>query len=204
MRADFSLAVSQRPKRRSRRDCPFFLRKPTIPLNRLVASIALFVVAMIAMTTAHAQTASDSTTMAVQVPGLVSINATNDLVRIDHSQTNANQSFDWQDWQVTCNNRLGAIVTFETDQAFTHTTNPTSKRDARLLLVPGGAQGWRITRNLDRTNYQRGDEVAVVSAESNSPRAGQFRLRVSYIEEDFNDTLLGIYELTVTGTIVAK
>jgi hypothetical protein len=166
--------------------------------------MAGFVVAMTAMTTTHAQTASDSTTMVVQVPGLVSINATNNLVEIDHSLNNANQWFDWQYWQVSCNNQRGAIVTFETDQAFTHTTDATSKRDARMILVRAGAPGWRITRTLATTDYQRGDEVAVVSAESNSAGDGEFRIRMAYLEEDFNDTLLGFYELTVIGTIVPK
>ncbi len=166
--------------------------------------MAGFVIAMSAMTTTHAQTASDSTTMVVQVPGLVSINATNNLVEINHSLNNANQWFDWQYWQVTCNNQRGAIVTFETDQAFTHTTEATSKRDARLILVRAGAPGWRITRTSATTDYQAGDEVAVVSAESNSPGDGEFRMRVAYLEEDFNDTFWGVYELTVTGTIVPK
>ena len=183
---------------------PFVLGPADRNLNRAFASTVGFVLAATAMTTAHAQTTSDSTTMVVRVPGLVSINARNDLVEIDHSLNNANQWFDWQYWQVSCNNQGGAIVTFETDQAFTHTTVATSKRDARMILARAGAPGWRITRTLGNTDYQGDDEVAVVSAESNSAGDGEFRLRVAYLEEDFNDTLLGVYELTVTGTIVPK
>ena len=153
---------------------------------------------------ARAQTANESSLMTVRVEGGLSINAVESLAEISHNETNGLQWFPWQFWDVTCNNDQGAVVTLETDQAFTHTLTSTSKRNAALIFLPAGAPGWRITNLISITDYAAGNEVARVSSESDAAGNGRFRLRVVYLEEDFNDTLNGAYELTVTGTIVPK
>ena len=146
----------------------------------------------------------------VRVPGLVAINASSDLVSIEHDQTDSNQALDWQSWQVVCNNTGGATVTFETDQPFTHTMHGDIRRDAFLFLSNANSGGlfrrnaWQITRFADQTDYKNGDQVASVSAEVNRANDGTFNLRVVFLEEQFADTVAGSYELTVTGTIVPK
>jgi hypothetical protein len=143
-------------------------------------------------------------TLRIRVPGLLSINASNHFEQIIHDETDGNQRFDWQYWQVVCNNAAGAVLTFETDQVFTHTTNPAFKRDVRLRLRKSGAPRWTITTGTDQTDYAGGDEVAVVEAETNRAADGEFRLRVTFLEEQFVNTLSGDYDMTITGTIVPK
>lgn len=140
----------------------------------------------------------------VRVPGLVSINASNHFEQIIHDQSDGNQTFDWQAWQVVCNNAKGAFLTFETDQAFTNTTNPSIKRDVALLLEKVSGDKWKVHTATDQTDYAGGDEVALVEARTNKATDGEFRLRVTFLEELFVNTLAGDYDMTITGTIIPK
>ena len=140
----------------------------------------------------------------IRVPGLLAINASNHFEQIIHDETDADQTFDWQFWQVVCNNSKGAVLTFETNQAFTHTTNPAIKRDVALLLEKVDGKKWKITTATDQTDYAGGDEVAIVEADTKKAADGEFRLRVTFLEESFVNTLAGDYDMTITGTIVPK
>ena len=162
--------------------------------------VTAIVVACLSCASAHAQ----DQTFRIRVPGVVSINASNHFEQIIHDETDGNQTFDWQYWQVACNNAAGAVLTFQTDQVFTHTANPAFKRDVRLRLRKNGAPRWTVTQNRDETDYAGGDEVAVVEAETNRASDGEFRLRVIFLEEQFANTLAGDYDMTITGTIVPK
>ena len=168
--------------------------------NAATYSVAIFV-ACLSCASAQAQ---DAQPFRIRVPGLLAINASNHFEQIIHDETDGNQRFDWQEWQVVCNNPAGAVLTFETDQAFTHTTSPSFKRDVRLRLRKVRAPRWTITTNVDTSDYAGGDEVAHVEAETNRAADGEFRLRVIFREELFVNTLAGDYDLTVTGTIVPK
>ncbi|MEZ6090743.1 MAG: hypothetical protein R3C05_22525 [Pirellulaceae bacterium] len=175
--------------------------------TRRVPSLACFASLIACVAVAADQ---DQQRYRVRVPGLVAINATSNSVSIEHDQTDSNQAFDWQSWQVVCNNTGGATVTFETDQAFTHTMQSDIRRDAFLFLSTASGGGlfrrsdWQITRFADQTDYKNGDQTATVSAEVDRARDGTFNLRVVFLEEQFADTVAGVYELTVTGTIVPK
>lgn len=192
---------------RNSRWCPFkgygqgaFVLNSRLTIGAAIYGTAIFV-ACLGCGSLQAQ---QDETYRIRVPGLVSINASNHFEQIIHDETDANQRFDWQHWQVVCNNPVGAVLTFETDQAFTHTTNPSFKRDVRLRLRKNGAPRWTITQGQDQTDYAGGDEIAVVEAETNRASDGAFRLRVIFLEELFVNTLAGDYDLTVTGTIVPK
>ncbi|QDV68504.1 hypothetical protein Poly24_22130 [Rosistilla carotiformis] len=172
-------------------------------------SVAAIVLAM-QLTTVDAEDAQDQQHYRMRVPGVVAINATNSLAHKIHDLTDANQIIDWQPWQVVCNSPAGAIATFETTQAFTHTTKPTVKRNAWLFLsratgsffFPNDA--WQVTLAADETNYAAGDGVALVRAEVSAVKTANLHLRVVFLEENFADTIAGDYELTVIGTITPK
>jgi|CXWL01.1.fsa_nt_gi hypothetical protein len=140
----------------------------------------------------------------IRVPDMVAINASSQFEQIIHDQTDGNQTFAWQDWQAVCNDSDGAVLTFQTDQVFTNTTDPSYKRDVRLRLRKNGAPRWTVTQNQDTTDYAGGDEVAIVQAETNRASDGAFQLRVIFLEEQFVNTLAGDYDVTVTGTIAPK
>lgn len=152
----------------------------------------------------------DTERFRILVPGSVAINATNDLTQILHDETDNLQYFSWQPWQVVCNSSNGATMTMKTDQAFTHTTNPTSKRNALLWLVGDTGTSntdpdrWRITKAFGSTDYANGVEIATVAAEANKANDAEFLLQVAFVEESFSDTLEGDYECTVVGTIAPK
>lgn len=158
----------------------------------------------------HAQDLQDDQRFRIRVPGVVSINATNHSAHIIHDFTENFQRFDWQPWQVVCNNAAGAVVTFETDQPFTHTTQPSVKRDVFLFLSDSvetsvfPREAWRVRRATDETNYKSGYNVAKVWAEVDAPQDAKLHLKVEFLEENFAETIAGDYELTVTGTITPK
>ncbi|QDS87330.1 hypothetical protein EC9_15080 [Rosistilla ulvae] len=180
-------------------------------MTRIIRPLLASAVALpLLVSVVQAQETQDQQRFQVRVPGLVAINATNSLAEMEHDLTEANQTFEWQPWQVTCNNVAGAIATFETDQAFTHTTNASVKRDAFLFLSNASgsiflaSDDWRVTHFADETDYKMGDGVAMVTAEVTGASDGKFLLRVVYLEENLAETIAGDYELTVIGTITPK
>ena len=173
-------------------------------VSRYTLTAAIYGTAIIVACLSCASLQAQDQKLRIRVPGLVSINASNHFEQIFYDETDADQTFDWQFWQVVCNNAKGAVLTFETDQAFTHTTNPSIKRDVALLLEIVNAKKWKITTATDQTDYAGGDEVAVVEADTKKAADGEFRLRVTFLEESFVNTLAGDYDMTITGTIVPK
>jgi hypothetical protein len=158
------------------------------------------------LTCIHACSAQEtgSQSFRLHIPGLISINAVNDTATIVHDLSESDQQFSWQDWTVRNQNRAGAVVTFQTDQAFTNQDFPTSKRNVRIDLRKKASPGWKISQKNDQTDYQSGDESAIVRAESNRPGAANFRLRVTFIEETLDTLKAGDYEITVIGTLIPK
>jgi len=137
---------------------------------RRAISAAVYGTAIFAACLSCASVQAQDQKFRVRVPGLAAINASSHFEQIVHDRTNANQVFAWQSWQVVCNNHRGAVLTFETNQAFTHTTNPSIKRDVRLELTKDVANKWRVTNSVDQTNYAGGDEVAIVEADTKRRR----------------------------------
>lgn len=154
-------------------------------------------------TSANAQV-TDTETFRVTVNSLLSIQAPTALVSQIHDETDNDQSFPLQRWLVTANNAIGATAVFETDQCFTHTVDPTYKRDADLSLTLVSGAAWSVTTASATTNYATSLEVVSVAAESNTAGAASFDLGVSLVEETFADLASGDYELTITGTLTAK
>lgn len=148
--------------------------------------------------------ATSSQSFRLRIPGILSIIPDNQSATIVHSLQERDQRFGWETWNVANQNGAGAVVTFQTDQAFTHESNLASKRDVRIDLGKRRSPRWRITDRRDQTNYQAGDETAVVRAESNRPGAGEFRLRITFIEETLDTLESGDYEITIVGTLVPK
>ncbi len=164
----------------------------------------MFSTAIFAVCLSCASAQAQSQKHRIRVPGLAAINASSHFEQIIHDRTDADQVFVAQNWQVVCNNPKGAVLRFETDQAFTHATNPSFKRDVRLQLAEVVTKKWKVTIPLDQTNYAGGDEVAIVEADSKKASDGTFDLTVTFLEELFVNTLAGDYDMTVTGTIIPK
>jgi hypothetical protein len=170
---------------------------------RSTAGAALYGI-VIAACLSCASTDAQDQRFRIRVPGIVAINASNHFEQIIHDETDADQIFDAQNWQVVCNNAAGAVLQFETDQAFTHTTNPSIKRDVHLALKKDKGPNWKVTIKNDQTDYAGGDEVALVEADTKKASDGSFDLTVTFLEELFVNTLEGDYDMTVTGTIIPK
>lgn len=150
--------------------------------------------------------ATDSQKFTVTVPTNISIVAPVDAA-ITHDETNANQPFPSQAWQVVGNNLEGVSVSFSTASAFTHTTDPTYKQDARLGLgvtTTSGPGAWTVSQNQDTTDHVNNDGVATVTATSNGTASATFGLAVSFITGTYGSFPAGNYETTVTGTVTAN
>ena len=126
--------------------------------------MVVLAVVLLGSVPAHAQV-TDNQAFRVVVPSNMTIQAPVASVSIDHDETDGDQPFAVQQWQVRANNRLGATVTFETDQAFTHDTDSSFKRDAKLELAidsPSLPAGWVLDTATDQTDYAGSDEVEAV------------------------------------------
>lgn len=143
-------------------------------------------------------------TFKISLPGIVSITAENDLAEITHDLRERDQRFPSQRWSVTSQNSLGAVVTLQTNQAFTNTSDSTAKRDVQISLNIRNGPRWRVSQRRDETDYKSGDEIAIVRAESDRAGDANFNLRVIFREESVDDLMDGDYELTVIGTISPK
>ncbi len=174
-------------------------------MNRTIIAFAFTAITAFSLaTSAQAQTATDTETFRVVIVPLFSINAPSPLVTLPHDESNNDQVFPPQNWLVTTNNAAGALVSFETNQAFTHTVDNSYKRDASLGLSIASGNAWAVTLGSAQTNYNAGIENVTVTAESNRAGAASFLLDVRFIEETFTDLAAGDYEMTVTGTLTAK
>lgn len=167
-------------------------------------SLALIALATLASNAAAATTASQKYT--VTVPTNISITAPAD-VSITHDETDSDQPFPAQQWTVKGNVLAGVSVSFTTGSAFTHTTDPSFKRDAKLDLSVASNNGpgtWTVTQATDQTDYSSSDELATVQAGSDGVGRATFDLAVSFITEEFGTFAAGDYDTTVTGTVTAN
>jgi hypothetical protein len=128
---------------------------------------------------------------------------------LKHDETDADQSFAPQRWAVASTHKRGARVVFSTEHAFTHTADPTIKRDARLDLAIASADWkarWRITVARDQTEHAAAVpyETASVQAESRKKGAATFDLRVTFLTDNYDSLAAGEYGLTVIGTLTAN
>ena len=175
---------------------------------RLIApAVVLFVLGTASVADAQV---TDTERFRVTVPSQLTITAPQALVSITHDETDADQPFPPQPWNVTANALLGATVSFSTDQAFTHTLDPTFKRDARLDLSVASSDApaaWTVLIGSDQTDYDNlvlPDEVATVTAASIRPGDASFNLGVTFLTVDHSTLAEGDYEMTVTGTLTAN
>ena len=157
----------------------------------------------------HANAVDDTETFTVTVDPVLTITAPAASVSAIHDTTDTNQAFAAQRWTVTQNASAGASVTFSTNQAFTHATATTVKRDARLdlaLFSSDTGSGWAVSTATDTTDYANAtpDEVATVAAASTAAGDAAFDLTVTFITVDFSTLPSGNYSTTVTGTLTAN
>ena len=172
------------------------------------------VVAMVGCQSLMAQT-TDTQKFTVTVPSALSIKAPANQL-LTHDATNNNQVFSpgantANHWAVLCNSGAGATVNLTTSTPFTHTTNSSYKRDARLGLAVsstdnngGGAAIWTVSSATDQTNYTAADNNATVSATSAAPGKATLALTVTFITNTYSTLLQGDYSIDVVGTIAAN
>lgn len=177
-------------------------------MNRRIIAVAVAVIWATAATSAKAQV-SDTETFTVTVDPTLTITAPTASVAVTHDGTDTNQAFAAQRWTVTQNASAGASVTFSTNQAFTHATATTFKRNAKLdlsLFSSDTGSGWAVTTATDQTDYANAtpDGVATVAATATAPGSAAFDLAVTFITTDFSTLASGNYSTTVTGTITAN
>lgn len=164
-------------------------------------------VLMVAATvnTAAAQT-TDSQKFTVIVPGAISITAPAN-VEITHDETENDQSFAPQGWEVKGNVLSGVSVSIATDSHFQHTTETEGKRDAKIDLSIGattGAANWTVTQATAQTNYANNNGIATVQATSDDSGSAFLNVDMTFITDGFGSFPAGTYEATVTGTVAAN
>lgn len=180
---------------------------------RGLLKIVSAVVVVLGSQVATAQT-TDTQRFTVTVPSNLSITAPADQV-LTHDTTNNNQVFapgalPANHWAVLCNSSAGATVNLTTNTAFTHTTNNTYKRNARLDLAVsstdnnGAVAIWSVATATDQTNYVAADNNASVQATSAQPGKATLALTVTFITTTYSTLLQGDYQIDVVGTIAAN
>lgn len=171
-------------------------------LKCVAAIVPLFAICSVA----SAQVSSNQAFI-VNVPANLSITAPNGGVSITHDETDNDQAFPSQLWDVRANALLGATVTFSTNQAFRHTVDPTFQRDARLDLAISSSSGpanWLVAAASDQTNYAGADGIATVQAISTRPGQATFDLSVTFVTTQWDTLASGDYVTVVTGTLAAN
>ena len=181
---------------------------------RDIGRLALLITLTVTCRSAIAQT-TDTQTFTVTVPSSLSITAPSNE-SLTHDGTNNNQVFTpgatpADHWQVLCNSANGASVSLKTLSAFTHTTDGSYERDARLDLTvsytdvdSGGAAIWTSGIASDQTDYASGDGEAEVTASSGVPGRASLAVQVTFITDTYSTLLEGDYVTTVEGTISAN
>ena len=177
---------------------------------RVVSNVAVvsFVAAFLLVSSAEAQV-SDTQGFRVRIPSKLTITPPGAEAFLLHDETDDNQVFPAQKWDVKANARSGATVSFATNQAFTHTVDGTYKADAKLDLAIASSQAkanWAVTNPSDQTDYEAAvpDEVATVQAASTRAGKATFDLTVTFITVEHDALAEGDYALTVTGTLSAN
>jgi hypothetical protein len=152
----------------------------------------------------YAQT-TGSQTFTIAVPQSISITAPAAATLI-HDQSDNPQACPVQAWTVKGNSNSGVNVNFTAATPFTHTANPTFRRNARLNLALGSVQGpatWTVGVNQAQTNYTT-NAGATVTATSTGVGRANLNLTVSFITEEFGVFAQGDYTTTVIGTVAAN
>ena len=176
-------------------------------IRRTLLSCATAVVPLFTFCGVVSAQLTDSQTFRVNVPNNISITAPSALVVLTHDETDNDQAFPGQLWDVRANSILGATVTFSTNQPFVHTADWTFVRNARLDLAISSSSGpanWTVVVASDQTNYTAWDGIATVQAVSNRPGRATFDLAVTFITTQWDTLAAGDYETVVTGTIAAN
>jgi hypothetical protein len=167
---------------------------------RLLALVAVFV---LAPSSVHAQTTA-SQTYTVVVPTSVSITAPA-AASLTHDETNNPQAFPAQTWVVRGNSRTGMNISFASD-SFTHTTDPTFKRNSRLNLTVGTTQGpasWTVGVPASTSSFLTSTPATVTATSTGVGRAN-LNLVVSFLTEEYGTFASGSYIATVVGTVAAN
>lgn len=149
---------------------------------------------------------TDSQKFTVNVPTNISITAPVDQA-ITHDETDSNQSFPLQTWSVVGNTVAGVTVSLAVDQPFTHTADPSYRRDVQMGFAIKNTSGpgtWTLTQSSDTTDYDANDLVATVGASSNGTGSATFDLAISFITGTYGSFAAGTYETTVVGTVTAN
>lgn len=146
---------------------------------------------------------TDTQTFNVDVPVSLSIAAPTASETITHDETDDDQSFAVQTWDVAGNPGAGVNVSFSTGSAFTHNTNSAFKADVKLNLTVKSESGadFTVPTFEDTTSIAGSDETATVVASSDGPGTAELDLAVTFITGAFTDLAAGTYSTTVTGTI---
>ena len=150
---------------------------------------------------------SGQQTFIVNVPANMLITPPSPGASLTHDESDNDQIFPNQQWQVRANSRFGATVVFSTNQAFTHTLDNTFVRDARLDLAISSATGpanWTLAVASDQTDYVNGNGIATVQAQSDRPGQAVFDLTVTFVTTDWDTLASGDYATVVTGTLSAN
>lgn len=143
----------------------------------------------------------------VTVPAVLTITPPVATVTITHDESDNNQAFAAQQWVAAQNSANGATISFATNQAFTHASNASHKRNAKLdlaLFSSDAAASWSVSTASDQTDHAGGDGVATVQAASTAPGDARLNLTVTFLTSDFSTLLQGNYTTTVTATITAN
>ena len=128
-------------------------------------------------------------------------------VELTHDLSSNPQAFPPQSWIVAGNTTHGVTVNFAVTKPFTHSTNASFRRDARLSLATGSTTGpasWAVTQPSASTNYVGNVNGAVVTARSNNVGRANMLLTVTFVTGDPGLLLAGDYVTTVTGTVSAN
>jgi hypothetical protein len=144
-----------------------------------------------------------------QRPPVLLIAAPASGAALTHDQTDADQTFAPQRWAVTSTNKKGATVVFSTVQAFTHSADPSFKRDARLDLAIASSERkakWIVTVARDQTDHAAAVpyEAASVQAVSRKDGSATFDLQVTFLTDQYDALAEGDYALTVVGTLTTN
>ncbi len=174
-------------------------------MKRFLLISAAFAACLLASNAVQAQlqTATDSQRFVVAVPGNVQIIAPPDILVV-HNGGNADEVFPPQLWEVRGNVVNGVTTNFEVMQPFVHSIDPTLMRDARLDIVISSTLGpanWIVSTASDVTDYQNGDNDALVQITSDFVGWAFVDLTVTFRTVAFAQLMAGSYETTVIGTV---